>query len=161
MAKRFTDTDIWDQDWFVDLPPKYKLFWYYVKDKCDHVGIWRPNKVIAQRIIGEPINTEEFLQFVNCEGKHRIIVLPSKRWFLKDYFVFQYGDHFSPTSPIHKGAIKSLVANGVHPSEILNGSIGKLQELSIEQIKKIAYAKDNYSLKEGFEKGINRDKEKE
>lgn len=161
MAKRLTDTDIWEQDWFIDLPPKYKLFWYYIKDKCDHVGIWRPNKVLAQRIIGEPINVHEFLQFINSEEKQRVIVLPTGRWFLKDFFIFQYGDVFSPTSLVHKGAIKALLANGIHPREILGSGFGKLQEFDIEELKLIAYKKDNRSLSEGYEKGINRTKEKE
>jgi hypothetical protein len=110
MAKRFTDTEIWEQDWYIDLPTKYKLTWNYIKDKCDNCGIWRPNKSLLQRIIGEPVNLEEFLTFVNVE-KGRITVLPTGRWFLRDFFIFQYGDKFSPTSQIHKGAIKQLVAN--------------------------------------------------
>ena len=141
MAKRFTDTDIWEQDWFIDLPNKYKLFWNYLKDKCDNVGIWRPNKGIAQRIIGEPINFDEFLTFINIE-KVRVILLPTGRWFLRDFFIFQYGDKFSPTSSVHKGALKTLLQNGIHPKEILGNSIGKLQELDIQQLKEIAYHKD-------------------
>lgn len=161
MAKRLTDTGIWEEDWFIDLPPKYKLFWYYIKDRCDHVGIWRPNKVLAQRIIGEPINTHEFLQFINSEEKQRVVVLPTGRWFLKDYFIFQYGDVFSPTSLVHKGAMKALLANGIHPKEILGDGFGKLQEFGLEELKLIGYEKGMKRLQEGFEKGINRTKEKE
>ena len=50
MAKRFTDTEIWEQDWFIDLPNKYKLLWNYIKDKCDNVGIWRP--IVTGKQIG-------------------------------------------------------------------------------------------------------------
>lgn len=150
MAKRLTDTEIWDQDWFIELPSKYKLLWNYMKDKCDQVGIWRPNKVMAQRIIGEPLNLNEFLQFVNAE-KMRIKVLPTGRWFLHSFFIFQHGDAFSPKSTIHKGAIKALVANGIHPAEILSGKIGKLQDLDIDDIKKIAFERGLDGLKRGFE----------
>lgn len=149
MAKRFTDTDIWEQDWFIDLPNKYKLFWNFLKDKCDNVGIWRPNKGIAQRIIGEPINLDEFLTFINIE-KIRVLVLPTGRWFIKDFFVFQYGDKFSPTSSVHKGALKALLQNGIHPKEILGNSIGKLQDLDIQQLKEIAYHKDIDNLNIAF-----------
>lgn len=141
MAKRFTDTEIWEQDWYIDLPTKYKLTWNYIKDKCDNCGIWRPNKSLLQRIIGEPVNLEEFLTFVNVE-KGRITVLPTGRWFLRDFFIFQYGDKFSPTSQIHKGAIKQLVANGVHPKEILGKSIGEIQNYDLEEVKEIVYSKD-------------------
>lgn len=163
MAKRFTDTEIWDQDWFVELPTKYKLFWNYVKDKCDNAGFWRPNKVLAQRIIGEPINTEEFLSFVNTSDKERIIVLPTGKWFLKDFFLFQYGDTYSPRSHVHLGALKLLVANGVHPAKILGIGAGNLHAIDIQDIKRLAYAKDIKSLSEAYEKGIvsPKDKDKE
>lgn len=160
MAKRFTDTDIWDQDWFIELPSKYKLFWNYIKDKCDNAGIWRPNKVVAQRIIGEQINVQEFFDFVNSDKK-RIVELPSGRWFLKDYFLFQYGDTFSPTSKVHLGALRTLVANGIHIHELLGDGAGNLHLLSLQQVKQIAYSKDIKSLKEAFDNPINSTKEKE
>jgi hypothetical protein len=41
MAKRFGDTDIWKkQRWFRKLSPEYKLAFLYIKDQCDHAGIW-------------------------------------------------------------------------------------------------------------------------
>lgn len=160
MAKRFTDTEIWDQDWFVDLPPKYKLFFYYIKDRCDNAGIWRPNKVIAQRIIGEPINLQEFIDFVNTDKK-RIEVLPSGRWFIREFFLFQYGEVFSPTSRVHLGAMKILAANGIHISGILNGGTGKLHNIDNETLKKIAYSKDMGRLLLAYEKGIDSPKDKD
>jgi hypothetical protein len=160
MAKRFTDTEIWDQDWYIDLPNKYKLFWNYIKDKCDSVGIWRPNKGMAQRIIGEPINLDEFLSFINIE-KQRVLLLNSGRWFIRDFFIFQYGEKFSPTSPVHKGALKILLQNGIHPNEILKDSIGKLKELDLQQLKEIAYSKDINILSEAYGNPIQRVKDKD
>jgi hypothetical protein len=165
MGKRFTDTDIWDQDWFVELPSKYKLLWNYMKDKCDQVGIWRPNKVLAQRIIGEPLNMEEFLKFINTD-KERIKVLPSGRWFLKSFFIFQYGETFSPKSTIHKGALRALVSNGIHPSEILSGHIGEIESLDIHTIRTIAFERGSEGLQKGFEGvlkgfGTHKDKDKD
>lgn len=149
MAKRFTDTDIWDQDWFIDLPNKYKLLWNYIKDKCDNVGIWRPNTSVLQKIVGEPINLKEFLQFVNIE-KERLKMLPSGRWWLKDFFIFQYGDKFSPTSQVHKGALKILVQNGIHLNEIFKEGIGNLQNIDFHQLKEIAYDKDIDNLNKSY-----------
>lgn len=159
MAKRLTDTEIWEQDWYIDLPTKYKLTYNYVKDKCDNCGIWRPNKSLLQRIIGEPINLDEFLTFINLD-KLRISVLPTGRWFLRDFFIFQYGDKFSPTSQIHKGAIKQLVANGVHPKEILGNSIGEIQNYDLEQVKEIAYSKDINTILIAFHNPFQRVKDK-
>lgn len=149
MSKRFTDTDIWDEDWYVALPNKYKLLWNYVKDRCDNVGIWRPNKIIAQKLIDEDINLNDFLNLINSE-KERIKVLPSGKWFVKYFFIFQYGEKFSPSSPVHKSALKQLVANGIHINEVLNGGAGKLKSLDFEQLKEIAYCKDSNRVKEAY-----------
>ena len=35
MAKRFTDTEIWQKDWFLDLPIKQKLLVKFIFDNCD------------------------------------------------------------------------------------------------------------------------------
>lgn len=41
MPKRFTDTDIWkSQRWFRKLSSDYKLAFLYIKDQCNHAGIW-------------------------------------------------------------------------------------------------------------------------
>ena len=44
MAKRFTDTMKWNEDWYLDLALVDKLFWIYICDNCDHAGIFKPNK---------------------------------------------------------------------------------------------------------------------
>jgi hypothetical protein len=41
VPKRFTDTEIWKkQRWFRKLKPNHKLAFLYIKDQCDHAGIW-------------------------------------------------------------------------------------------------------------------------
>lgn len=155
MAKRLHDTDIWGEDWFAELPTKYKLLFLYIKDKCDNVGIWRPNKSAIEFLAGEKINLNEFLEVINSE-KERILVLSSGRWFIKSYFTFQYGDRFSPASQVHRGAIKSLLSNGIHPKEILQNSLGYLQFIDIQQFREIAYSKDSNRLLEAYQYPIDR-----
>jgi hypothetical protein len=154
MSKRLHDTDIWGEDWFFELPNKYKLLWLYVKDKCDNVGIWRPNKSNIESIVGERLKLDEFLGFVNV-NKVRILILESGRWFIKSYFTFQYGDRFSPCSQVHRGAIKSLLTNGIHPKEILQNSLGYLQFVDLQTFKEIAYAKDTNRLYEAYQQPID------
>jgi hypothetical protein len=89
MAKRDTDTEIWNEDWFIDLEGPYQLFWFYVKDCCDHSGFWRPNFKRFEQISGHRINQEKFLELVNS-GKQRIIVLDTGKWFLVHYISFHY-----------------------------------------------------------------------
>jgi hypothetical protein len=160
MAKRFHDTEIWEQDWFSELPNKYKLFWFYIKDRCDNAGFWRPNKSNFQKIIGEPINLDDFIVFINVD-KDRIKILPSGRWFIKEFFVFQYGDKFSPTSQVHKGALKTLLQNGIHLSEIFKEGIGNLKNIDIQELKEIAYSKDIDTLNIAYGNPSKRVKDKD
>lgn len=159
--KRFTDTGIWDQDWFIYLPNKYKLFWFYVKDQCDNAGFWRPNKSILESVVlKEKIKIDDFLSLVNSE-KERIKIMPGGRWFIKDFFVFQYGDKFSPSSQVHKGILKTLCQNGVHISEVNGVSCGDLQNLDLEQIKLLAYSKDIKTLTKAYGNPYERVKDKD
>lgn len=161
MAKRFTDTDIWDQDWFVALPNKYKLLWQYIKDKCDDCGVWRPNKEILQRILSEPLNLNEFLVFINTEEKERISVLKNGRWFLKEYFVFQYGNKFNPRSPVHRGFLKRLVLNNIHIKEIPNIECNNLKEADFEILRQIAYEYPTDTLLIAYKYPTDRVKDKD
>ncbi|MEX0598752.1 MAG: hypothetical protein WD512_19870, partial [Candidatus Paceibacterota bacterium] len=43
MSKRFIDSGIFDDDWFMDLSKDAKLLWLYFITKCDHAGIIKLN----------------------------------------------------------------------------------------------------------------------
>lgn len=161
MSKRLTDTEIWEQDWYIDLPNKYKLLWNFIKDKCDDCGVWRPNKSLLQRIIGEPINLDEFLTFINIGGKERIRILQNGRWFLVEYFFFQYGDKFNPKSPVHRGALKRLLQNNLHPKELSYLHIGNLVNIDIQELKEIGYQKGIDSITKAYGYDSNRDIDKD
>jgi len=161
MAKRLTDTEIWEQDWYIELPSKYKLLWNFIKDKCDDCGVWRPNKSLLQRIIGEPINLDEFMGFINVGGKERIRTLPNGRWFIIEYFFFQYGDKFNPKSPVHRGALKRLLQNNVHPKELSYLYIGELVSVELQTLKEIGYQKGTDSILKAYGYDSDRDKVKD
>ncbi len=65
MAKRFTETTIWDEDWFLNLSNKEMLLWFYIKDNCDHAGIWKPNFKKFTLFAKSKINEMEFLNKIN------------------------------------------------------------------------------------------------
>ena len=87
MSKRFTDTALWEKEWFQQLPPKYKLFWFFVKDRCDAAGVWSVNKTFANFLIGESIDLKEALEIFSEQIKE---IAPGK-WWIIDFITFQYG----------------------------------------------------------------------
>lgn len=120
MAKRFTDTDIWMEDWFLDLDANQKMFWFYLKDNCDHAGIWRPNLKYFEFILGSTIALDDFIDRSN-KDKERILVLPDGRWFLKGFIKFQYdpkGRGLNENSRMHKSIIEALEAAGIDPQSL-------------------------------------------
>lgn len=112
MAKRFTDTTKWNEDWFLDLSISNKLFWIYICDNVDHAGIFKPNKRMFELLVGDKINVKDFLSSVNSE-KERIKILENGRWYLTKFIEFQYGSKLNPNNRVHKSIIKLLDTNNV------------------------------------------------
>ena len=95
MAKRFTDSAKWDDPWFAELPSKYKLFWIYLLDECDHAGIWKVNFRKAQFMIGESLEQAEVLRYIS----DRVQKIDESYWLVLKFVSFQYGSlHGSKTA---------------------------------------------------------------
>lgn len=105
MPKRFTDTDIWEKEWFMSLSPDHKCLVKYVRDKCDIAGVWKPNYTLASYVIGSKV-TEEILLGID-EGK-QFQKLPDNKILCVDFVRFQYGSELNPNSPIHKKVLEIL-----------------------------------------------------
>lgn len=86
MAKRFTDSEKWKDAWFMDLPSKYKLFWIYILDECNHAGIWKVNFRVASFYVGEHLEHSEVTRLL----KDRIDILNSEYWYIKKFIKYQY-----------------------------------------------------------------------
>lgn len=100
MAKRFTSTEIWDEDWFLEMPIEYKLFWHYMLSKCDHAGIFRVNVKKFCGLNEVKLTPSKALEYFNA-GKQRIRVVTENVWLIEDFFFFQYGHIFNPNNKVH------------------------------------------------------------
>jgi len=101
MSKRDHDTEIWLEDWFLELSDSEMLFWFYIKDRCDHAGFWRPNFKMFENSTGRRIHRMEFLKKINT-GKERIKTLDNGRWFLTGFISFQYCGKLNLNNRFHK-----------------------------------------------------------
>lgn len=101
--KRFTETTKWSDPWFMDLPVKYKAFWFYICDQCDCAGIWEPNMRLAIAQVGEPFELVEILRVFTG----RIEQLKDGKLWIKKFIEFQYGI-LSPDCKPHLAVLKRL-----------------------------------------------------
>jgi hypothetical protein len=101
MAKRFGDTDIWKkQRWFRKLIPEYKLAFLYIKDQCDHAGIWNIECTDLIEDLGiESFNLANFVTACNTEYdkntgkstfKERLRILDKGYIWVTGFVQFQY-----------------------------------------------------------------------
>lgn len=106
MAKRFTETEKWKNNWFRSLPSKYKLLWLYIIDDCNHAGIWRVNIDITKTMIQEEVSLEE----AEILFEDRIVKLSPYKWFIIPFIEFQYGkiNLESSNNKVHKSVLNIL-----------------------------------------------------
>jgi hypothetical protein len=101
MAKRFTDTEIWKkQRWFRKLSPINKLAFFYIKDQCNHAGIWKIDCSDLIDDLGlEDFNLDEFINEMNLDfdkingskkHKERVKIIKDNNLWITGFMQFQY-----------------------------------------------------------------------
>jgi hypothetical protein len=103
LAKRYSDSRKWQKAWFRKLSQPEKLFWIFILDHCDHAGIWEVDFEFVQIFIPN-IEEQEIRDKFN---KQYIEFDNGKRWFLKDFIEFQYGE-LKDTNRVHRSVSQIL-----------------------------------------------------
>jgi len=127
MAKRFTDTGIWEKEWFMKLSPKHKCLFRYLTERCDAAGVWEPNWHLASVCIGEAVNLSDTFVFAD-----QIETLPNGKIWLSGFINFQYGN-LSEKSPAHIPVFKSLKKNNLC-DRVFNRVANTLMEKDKEEV---------------------------
>lgn len=157
MAKRFTDTEKWRKVWFRKLKPEHKCFWEYLRDTCNHAGIWEIDFELAEIFIGAKLDRQKIekvfeKQFVLTDNK--------KKWFIRNFVDFQYGE-LNPENRAHNSVIHILKKEGAYKGLIRGFQARKDMDKDIDKDMVIDKDKDWYKeIKVDF-KGIDVDKELE
>lgn len=99
MAKRYTDTDKWNDDWYVSLSNDYRIIWQWLLDNCNHAGICKRSLSILNR----DCNTNVSEQDIADQLCGRLVIRESI-WFIPKFLKFQY-----PNIGGNKPAIISVV----------------------------------------------------
>jgi hypothetical protein len=108
MAKRFTDTGIWNKTWFRKLDPQDKTAMFYVLSNCDAVGVWDADTEAAEFFIGAAVEWDGLIQRSNGNLER----LQNGKIFVVDFCEFQYGE-LSPDCKPHQAYIRLLEKHGL------------------------------------------------
>lgn len=123
--KRFTDIEIWDKEWFMQLTPKLKCLMKYLHDKCDASGCWKPNWKLASVHINEEVTASDLQNIPSDQYE----ILQSGKIFIPDFIKFQYGT-LSDKSPAHKPIFTAIEKNNLS-DRVFNRVSHTLQEKDI------------------------------
>ena len=84
MAKRLSNSEKWEDEWFCNLKERDRLFWIFLLDKCDHAGLWRVNRILVEFYFpGYKLDSKVF--------GDRVLVTKKGNWFIMKFIEFQYG----------------------------------------------------------------------
>jgi hypothetical protein len=85
MAKRFTDTEKWKDDWYVALNNDYRIVWQWLLDNCNHAGICKRSIGILNMMCRTSFSETEMIEAMSG----RVIITESD-WFVPKFLKFQY-----------------------------------------------------------------------
>lgn len=174
MAKRFTDTGLWkDQRWFRKLSPTHKLAFCYIKDQCNHAGLWKIDCSDLIEDLGlDSFDFEVFIASINTEYdkttgakilKDRIIVVKNFLW-ITGFIQFQYENKAKEVSI--SAPVKTAFLNYIG-LDILHTSVSKgYVTLTKDLIEKYVSLNDNLltltkELQSGYTTAKDKDKDKD
>jgi hypothetical protein len=113
MAKRFTDTDKWKDEWYTDLPNDYKIIWQYLLDTCDNAGIYKRNVKLLNIMCNTNVSDTDILNAF----KLRVTPISDEKWIINKFCVFQYvPDFLESKNKAVISVVNKLIENNLYQS---------------------------------------------
>ena len=107
MAKRFISTEIFKDEWFMDLSSNAKLLYIYFITTCDHAGIVDVNWKLAEFLTGIEELRKSYQSLLEEFGD-RFVFLKKSYYFIPKFIWFQYPGFPKSNVNQQQGAIKRL-----------------------------------------------------
>ena len=107
MSKRFIDTELFNDPWFMDLSVNSKLLFVYMITNCDHAGIIDMNWKLVEFQTKIKQLTKSYDTLIK-ELSNRIIRLRNDYYFIPKFISFQYPGFPKSNVRQQDGAIKRL-----------------------------------------------------
>jgi len=104
MAKRFIDTEIFNDKWFMSLSKDSKLFWIYLMTNCNHAGIIELN----EPLIKLQTDIRDLQRVIKGLG-NRLVTLKNDYYFIPKFLMYQYNGFPNSNVRAQQSAIDILV----------------------------------------------------
>lgn len=108
MAKRFTDSEKWKDEWWGSLPNDYRMIWLYLVDSCSIAGIWKKDFRGLQFNCNVKISESEFLAVFGT----RLIDM-GNFFFIPKFLLFQCPKGLNSNKPAILSIVKELTNNNL------------------------------------------------
>lgn len=108
MAKRFTDTEKWRDDWWGSLPNDYRMIWLYLVDSCSIAGIWKKDFRGLNFNCNTNITEKEFWEVF--KGR---VVDRNHFYFIPKFIFFQNPKGLNSNKPAVVSIVKELDQNNL------------------------------------------------
>jgi hypothetical protein len=108
MAKRFTDTEKWKDEWWGSLSNDYRMIWLYLVDSCSIAGIWKKDFRGLNFNCNTNINEAEFLNVFSSR-----LVDRGNFFFIPKFLLFQYPKGLNSDKPAIVSVRKEIESNNL------------------------------------------------
>jgi len=147
MAKRFIDTGIFDNNWFMNISKDAKLLWIYLLTKCDHAGIIEENPKLIEFQTG----IKSYLT-VRKELGNSLVTLKENKMFIPKFIEYQYTNPLNSNVKAQESVIKLLSKYDLY--DIQNQTVKKEFDNSSATVKD-----KNKDISKDMVKVMDKDKE--
>lgn len=147
MAKRFTDTQKWDDEWFDNLSNDNKVVWLYLLDNVNHAGLMKINI----RSLNFKCRTEHTLETIKELLGNRLIIVREQYIFIPKFIKFQYNSGLNSDKPVIVSVVKELTEFNLLDKirELFGNDYAIIKDIykdksikSTEEVKEYAIPKD-------------------
>jgi hypothetical protein len=108
MAKRFTDTEKWKDEWWGSLSNDYRMIWLYLVDSCSIAGIWKKDFRGLNFNCNTKITEKEFLEVFETR-----LIDRGNYFFIPKFLRFQCPKGLNSNKPAILSIIKELEQNNL------------------------------------------------
>ena len=117
MAKRFYDTNLINQEWYMELSPKHKALYIHLLCSCDIAGVFEVNYRIMSAFVNDKITEEDVFGAFGNRVKP-LMMNNGTKGIIVDFVSFQCGGELNCRVKAHMSIIRRLNELHLDPEDL-------------------------------------------